>query len=194
MSRWFQGGWRRSTTASEPSRNLRCRAGRRKSASKLRSRRSATRSTSSTQRRRPCAPSCGAPATSWRKKRARRDRENEVLELIDQQRATRIRLEERLALYGEHLEEARERLGAAAEERGALARQLARTDERLLVLSEALEMQREAVVDHFHRLIEAERAASEKQVQGIEARLREGQQLLTRLREAGDQKAPEQPL
>ena len=126
--------------------------------------------------------------------RARRDRENELLELIDQQRSTRIRLEERLALYGEHLEEARERLGAASEERGALARQLARTDERLLVLSDALEMQREAVVDHFHRLLEAERAASEKQVQGIEGRLREGQQLLTRLREAGDQKAPEQPL
>ena len=126
--------------------------------------------------------------------RARRDRENELLELIDQQRSTRIRLEERLALYGEYLEEARERLGAAAEERGALARQLARTDERLLILSEALDMQREAVVDHFQRLLEAERAASDKQVEGIETRLREGQQLLTRLREAGDQRAPEEPL
>ncbi len=126
--------------------------------------------------------------------RARRDCEAELLELIDQQRSTRIRLEERLALYGEHLEEARGRLGAAAEERGALARQISRTDERLLVLSEALDMQREAVIDHFQRLLESERAASGKQVQDIEARLREGQQLLTRLREAGELQAPEQPL
>ena len=126
--------------------------------------------------------------------RARRDRENELLELIDQQRSMRIRTEERLALYNEHLEEARERLGAAAEERGALARQLSRTDERLLMLGEALDMQRDAVVDHFQRLLLAEREASDKQIQGIESRLREGQQLLTRLREAGAPTAPEQPL
>ena len=127
--------------------------------------------------------------------RARRDRETELLELIDQQRATRIRLEERLALYGESLEEARERLGAAAEERGALARQLSRTDERLLMLSEALEMQREAIIDHFQRLLESQREEGGREVDRIEASLREGQQLLTRLREGTDpQTAPEQPV
>lgn len=127
--------------------------------------------------------------------RARRDREAELLELIDQQRATRIRLEERLALYGESLEEARERLGAAAEERGALARQLSRTDERLLMLSDALEMQRKAIVEHFERLLESQRDEGSRDVERIEARLREGQQLLTRLREGTDpQTAPEQPV
>ena len=127
--------------------------------------------------------------------RARRDRETELLELIDQQRATRIRLEERLALYGESLEEARERLGAAAEERGALARQLSRTDERLLMLSDALEMQRKAIVEHFERLLESQRDEGSRDVERIEARLREGQQLLTRLREGTDpQTAPEQPV
>ena len=127
--------------------------------------------------------------------RARRDRENELLEVIDQQRAMRIRLEERLATYGEYLEEARERLGAAAEERAALARQAERTDERLLMLSEALDQQREAIVNHFQRLLEAERAASDKQIEGIEGRLREGQQLVTRLREGTDPRtAPEHPL
>lgn len=127
--------------------------------------------------------------------RARRDRETELLELIDQQRSTRIRLEEQLALYGEHLEEARERLGAAAEERAALARQSSRTDERLLMLSEALDMLRGAVVEHFQRLLDAERTATEKQIEGIEQRLREGQQLVTRLREGTDpQTAPEHPL
>lgn len=127
--------------------------------------------------------------------RARRDREDELLELIDQQRSARIRLEERLALYGEYLEEARDRLGAAAEERAALARQSSRTDERLLMLSEALDMLREAVVEHFQRLLDAERAATEKQIEGIEQRLREGQQLVTRLREGTDpQTAPERPL
>ncbi len=127
--------------------------------------------------------------------RARRDRENELLEVIDQQRSMRIRLEERLATYGEYLEEARERLGAAAEERAALARQAERTDERLLMLSEALDQQREAIVNHFQRLLEAERAASDKQIEGIEGRLREGQQLVTRLREGTDPRtAPEHPL
>lgn len=127
--------------------------------------------------------------------RARRDRENELLEVIDQQRSMRIRLEERLATYGEHLEEARERLGAAAEERAALARQAERTDERLLMLSEALDQQREAIVNHFQRLLDAERAASDKQIEGIEGRLREGQQLVTRLREGTDPRtAPEHPL
>lgn len=127
--------------------------------------------------------------------RARRDRETELLELIDQQRSTRIRLEEQLALVGEYLEEARERLGAAAEERGALARQSSRTDERLLMLSEALDMLREAVVEHFQRLLDAERTATEKQIEGIEQRLREGQQLVTRLREGTDPRtAPEHPL
>lgn len=127
--------------------------------------------------------------------RARRDRENELLEVIDQQRSMRIRIEERLATYGEYLEEARERLGAAAEERAALARQAERTDERLLMLSEALDQQREAIVNHFQRLLEAERAASDKQIEGIEGRLREGQQLVTRLREGTDPRtAPEHPL
>ena len=127
--------------------------------------------------------------------RARRDREDELLELIDQQRAARIRIEERLAVYGEYLEEARDRLGAAAEERAALARQASRTDERLLMLSEALDQQRAAIVEHFQRLLEAERAASDKQIEGIEGRLREGQQLVTRLREGTDpHTAPEHPL
>ena len=126
--------------------------------------------------------------------RARRDREDELLELIDQQRATRVRVEERLALYGEQLDEARQRLGAAGEERGALARQIARTDERLLALSSALDMQRAAIVEHFQRLVEAERAASSKQVEGIETRLREGQRLLTQLREGSEQSAPDPTL
>ncbi|MYD65763.1 MAG: hypothetical protein F4X26_07285 [Chloroflexi bacterium] len=127
--------------------------------------------------------------------RARRDREDELLELIDQQRAARVRLEERLAVFSEYLEEARDRLGAAAEERAALARQSSRTDERLLMVSEALDMLREAVVEHFQRLLDAERTATEKQIEGIEQRLREGQQLVTRLREGTDpHTAPEHPL
>ena len=126
--------------------------------------------------------------------RARRDREHELLELIDQQRATRVRVEERLAVYGERLEEVRQRLGPAGEERAALARQIARTDERLLALSGALDVQRVAFVEHFQRLIEAERAASTKQVEGIEFRLRDGQRLLAELREGSDQSAPEPTL
>ena len=126
--------------------------------------------------------------------RARRDVETDLLEVINQQRAARVRMEEQVALFGEQLEEARQRLGAAAEERAALARQAARADQRLLALAEALEAQRDTIIEHFERLLDAERAAALKQVEGIEGGLRAGRELLTKLREESDPASAEPPL
>ena len=126
--------------------------------------------------------------------RARRDREDELLELVEQQRATRLRLEERLTALEGRLEEALQSVAGGAQERLAISQHITGAEERMRALGEALEAQRGAVIDHFRRLVEAEEAHGRQQIEEIEKRIRRGRSLLVRLSEGSQQAQQEQPL
>ena len=120
------------------------------------------------------------------RERARRDREDELVGLTQQHRSARQRTERGLAAFGERLDETARALDEAAEERAALAGRLARAEEGLRALGEELETQREAAIEHFRLVTEAQQASARRRVAELERGVREGRALLGRLREAAD--------
>ncbi len=119
-------------------------------------------------------------------------REEELRQMVEQHQAIRVRLEDRLRDVEERLQETLELLGSATEERLALRHQIMGFDERMRLLGEALEFQRDAVIDHFRRVIEVEEQQGKRQIDEIEQGLRRGRALLVRLRESGPRPAEEQ--
>ena len=119
-------------------------------------------------------------------------REEELRQVIEQQRSVRIRLEERLRELEERLREALELLATAAEERLALRHQTMGLDQRMTMLTQSLEFQRDAVIDHFRRVLDVEEQQAKRQIEEIEQGLRRGRGLLVRLRESGPP-PPEEP-
>lgn len=126
--------------------------------------------------------------------RASLDGEHELRELIEQQRAARIRMEERIAAFDGELHEAREQLAQAAEQRSVLQQQLAGDRRRIEAVTEALEAQREAIVEHFQRWTEARGEAGKRAVEEIGRTDREARDLLVRLAEGTAGSVQEQPL
>lgn len=119
-------------------------------------------------------------------------REEELRQMVEQHQSVRVRLEDRLRDLEERLQESLELLGTAAEERLALRHQIMGFDERMRLLGEALEFQRDAVIDHFRRVLDVEEQQGKRQIDEIEQRLRRGRALLVRLRESGPRSAEEQ--
>ena len=119
-------------------------------------------------------------------------REEELRQMVEQHQAIRVRLEDRLRDVEERLQETLELLGSAAEERLAQRHQFMGLDERMRLMGEALEFQRDAVIDHFRRVLEVEEQQGKRQIEEIEQRLRRGRALLVRLRESGPRPAEEQ--
>ena len=119
-------------------------------------------------------------------------REEELRQMVEQHQSVRVRLEDRLRDLEERLQETLEALGTAAEERLALRHQVMGLDERMRLLGEALEFQRDAVIDHFRRVLDVEEQQGKRQIDEIEQRLRRGRALLVRLRESGPRSAEEQ--
>ena len=126
--------------------------------------------------------------------RGERDRELELLELIEQQRSARQRTEERLTEADEALEELRRQLAAAAEERSMIGQQAAGNRSRLDELAEALEGQRLAIIEHFRRWTDAGVDSGRSQIEEIERANRLARDLLVRLSEGSDEAGHEQPL
>jgi chromosome segregation ATPase len=126
--------------------------------------------------------------------RGRREREDALNELIEQQRAIRLRLEDRLRTFEAKLEETLQRIADGSEERLALSHQVSGAEARTQVLAEALEGQRWAVIEHFRRLIDAEEQHGREEIDEIEKRIRRGRSLLVRLSEGSQQAGEEQPL
>jgi chromosome segregation ATPase len=118
--------------------------------------------------------------------RAAGDREHELLEVVEQQRATRLRMEERIALFEAALNDVRNELGEAAEERSILRQQIAGSRQRLQEMVGALEQQQETIVEHFRRWTAASGAAGRREVEEIERTNRVARDLLMRLTEAAD--------
>lgn len=119
--------------------------------------------------------------------RAIRDREADLLDVLEQQRATRARTEERLNAVEEQLEELRRAVAASADERALLARGQAGLEQRMRTLGEAIEQQRQIVLAHLRRQLQADEQAGRRQVEEIERSARIARDLLVRLSEESDE-------
>jgi len=126
--------------------------------------------------------------------RSIRDREAEVLDLLEQQRATRSRHESRLAEIEELVSAVQQAQGEAAEDRSRLARQQAGGAERLRTLGERLEALRISIVEHLRRQVHAEELSGRRVVEETERELRVARTLLTRMSEQTEDAVQEQPL
>lgn len=126
--------------------------------------------------------------------RSIRDREAEVLDLLEQQRATRTRHESRLSEIEEFLATVVRASGEAAEERARLAREQAGAADRLRTLGERLEALRISIVEHLRRQVRADEQSSRRVVEETERELRVARTLLTRMSEQTEDAVQEQPL
>ena len=125
--------------------------------------------------------------------RGRGDREDELLELHEQQRAVRLRLEEQLRDFEARLAETLQQLESAAQAQLALAQRLAGTEGRLGALEEALRDQRAEIVAHVRRAADADEQLGRRSIAEIERRARLNRGLLVRLEEGapgGGEQAP----
>jgi chromosome segregation ATPase len=126
--------------------------------------------------------------------RSERERESELLEVVEQQRAARHRLEERVAELEERLVESGARFDAVEEDRALVRRELAGGAERLRALSEALEGHRLAIVEHERRRTRADEDAARRRADELDREVRVARELLVRLSEGAEQVGQEQPL
>ena len=119
--------------------------------------------------------------------RAIRDREADLLDVLEQQRATRARTEERLNAVEEQLEELRRAVAASADDRTLLSRGQAGLEQRIRVLGEALEQQRQTLIAHLRRQLHADELAGRRRIEEIERSARAARDLLVRLSEESDE-------
>lgn len=126
--------------------------------------------------------------------RTERDREAELLEVVEQQRSTRARLEDRVNRAEEAVEELRLALAAEAQERALLGRGLAGEVEHRRALSERIEAQRDAVAEHLRRVARADEESHRRRIEDLERDIRVTRGLLVRLSEQAEAGEQEQPL
>lgn len=126
--------------------------------------------------------------------RTERERESELLEVVEQQRAARHRLEERVADLEERLVESGTRFDAAEEDRALVRRELAGAAAQLRALGEALEGQRVAIVEHERRRTRADEDTARRRADELDREVRVARDLMVRLSEGAEQVGQEQPL
>lgn len=126
--------------------------------------------------------------------RAIRDREEALVEVLEQQRVTRARVEERLNTVEETVEEVRRLQGALAEEQALLARTQAGAAEDRRAILERIESQRDAVLDHLRRQMRAGEESARRHIEEVERELRISRALLVRMDEQHEGAGREQPL
>ncbi len=119
--------------------------------------------------------------------RAIRDREGDLLDVLEQQRATRARMEERLNAAEEQIEEVRRVVSDAGEERALIARTQAGAQERMRALAEELEALRLLLIAHFRRQVQADEQAGRRQAEELEREARTARDLLVRLTEQSEE-------
>lgn len=126
--------------------------------------------------------------------RAIRDREEALLEVLEQQRVTRARVEDRLNTVEETIEEVRRRQAALSEEQALLARtQAGAVDERRAIL-ERIESQRDVVLEHLRRQLRAGEESARRHIEEVEREIRISRALLVRMNEQHEDAGREQPL
>ena len=114
-----------------------------------------------------------------------RDREDAtLLDAVEQQRVHRQRLEARLAELEERVAREGDRLDSQHEALTLARGEVSGLAERLQALREALEGQREAVLDHVRRSARAQEQRARRRTAEFDRELRVANELITRLAEA----------
>lgn len=126
--------------------------------------------------------------------RAIRDREEALLEVLEQQRTTRARMEDRMNSVEEGMEGLRRAQAEVGEALALLARDQAGEVEQHRRLGERIEAQRDLVADHLRRSLRAEEERARRHIEEIERDVRVARGLLVRLDEQIDDAEQEQPL
>lgn len=123
-----------------------------------------------------------------------RDHEGDLRELVEQQRATRARLEDRMAQAEELIAELTRKVEDASEARALLQRQIAGEAEQRRTLAERVEAQRDTFIEHMRRQARAQEESQRRLIEDMERDIRIARQLLVRLSEDTDETDQEQPL
>ena len=126
--------------------------------------------------------------------RAIRDREAELLELLEQQRATRTRHETRLSEIEELVTVVRQELSEATEERERIIRDQVGSAERLRTTGERLEALRISIIEHLRRQVHADEQSGRRLVEETERELTTARTLLTQMSEQTEDVIKERPL
>ena len=126
--------------------------------------------------------------------RAVRDREATLLEVVEQQRVTRLRLEDRLSTIEEEIEVVRRGNAAVLEQIALLVRDRAGEAQQRQRIEERLEAQRDTVAEHLRRTLHADEDRARRRIEEIERDVRVARNLLVRLDEQASESEQEQPL
>ena len=126
--------------------------------------------------------------------RAVRDREEALLDVLEQQRVTRARMEERLNTVEETVQEVRRAQAAAAESLTLIEHDLAGEIEQHRAIGERIEAQRDLVAEHLRRALTAQEASARRRIEEMEQDIRTTRGLLVRLDESAAETTREQPL
>ena len=126
--------------------------------------------------------------------RSVRDHEGELRELVEQQRATRARLEERMSQAEELIAELASQVAESTQARAVLQRQIAGEAEQRRVLVERIEAQRDTFIEHMRRQARAQEDSHRRLIEDVERDIRTSRQLLVKLSEDTDESEQEQPL
>ncbi len=126
--------------------------------------------------------------------RSIRDREAELREIIEQQRATRARLEDRMAQAEELIATLAGSVAEFAEMRAILQRQIAGEAEQRRALTDRVEAQRDTFIEHMRRLARSQEASHRRMIEEMKRDIRISRQLLVRLSEDTDETDQEQTL
>lgn len=117
-----------------------------------------------------------------------------VTDAVDQVRTLRERIEVRIHPLEEQAAAREDADRQLAEQRDLLRRELVTHEARLTRLDEAIEAQRDALIEHVRRATTAAEAAGRRQSQEIDRQVRAGRELLRQLTERTDAGSREQPL
>ena len=123
-----------------------------------------------------------------------RDREADLVEVLEQQRTARARTEDRLTAIEEAMEVVRRGSVAAIEQMMLLVRDRAGDVERSARLAERLEAQRDTVAEHLRRVLHTDEDRARRRIEEIERDVRVARSLLVRLEEQAEGTDQEQPL
>ncbi len=124
--------------------------------------------------------------------RASRREDSDLLDVIEQQRTHRHRLEARLAEFEDRLVEQSSRFDAQQQDVALARAEVAGVAERLGALTDLLEGQREAVLEHVRQSALAQQEAARRHSAELDRDVRVAKELLARFAEAPDRAAEEQ--
>ena len=122
------------------------------------------------------------------------DRETAVVDLVEQVRALRLRVEEGLTELAQRVDAQQTAERTEFEVQGVLRARLVALDRVVAEVAARVEAQRQVLLDHFQRVTALTEDAGRRQTEEIDRQVRAARESLVRLAERADEATREQPL